>query len=155
MQGYIVIGLIIIITIIAMAAEMMDRNTFLDIPHCGEITNNCTEYGNKQNVKYVIKEPNETETVDMILTRIENTIFQKLQLVYWRMSLIIALLICLLYYVFNTLAGYKIEYQSYFFIFVSAWFLNYFMRNYLDFHYHKHLDIRVKESIKQLRNKLK
>lgn len=133
---------------------MKDRQKIPDLPDCTHITNYCIPYGDKQNVKYVMKQPNNNESIDILLSKIENDYCKMSNLVYWRMSLIISVIISVFFWIFNKLENTNLGYHTYFFIFVITWFFNYWMRNYLDFHYHNHTCLRIKESVTQLKQKI-
>lgn len=152
-----VIGIIFLVVFIYVAVmEEMDRKNVPDIPECSRITNYCTVYGEKQNVKYVIKEPIREETVDALLNKIETDCHKVSNLVYWRVSFLVALITCIFIWLFNRVdRGTEIKWSSYLFILVSAWLLNYWSRNYLDFHYHNHMCVSIKESVEKLKDLLK
>ena len=154
MEQYIILGFFIILLFVIGYIENLDRKKIPDLPDCTYITNYCTAYGEKQNLKYVVKEPNNNETIEILLSKIENDCCRLSNTVYWRMSLFIALIICIFIWIFNYLEGSVLKNQTYFFILTVTWFLNYWMRNYLDFHYHSHMCKRVQESIKQLKSKI-
>jgi hypothetical protein len=150
----IVIGFLIAILLVIIM-EYIDRTKIVDLPDCTYISNYCTSYGEKSNVKYVVKEPIEDQTIDTLLSKI-NTDYNKLSdLVYWRISFIVSLIGCLFLWIFCYFEKIPLKPSSYIFIFIIIWFTNYYMRNFLDFHYYKHIYIRVDESIKQLKNKIK
>lgn len=156
MEQYLIIALLLIFSIAAIIFEILDRKKIPDLPMCSYISNYCTEYGNKQNIKYVIKElNNDKESIDALLSKIETDCCRLSNTVYWRMALIIALVTCIFFWIYNNLDQKSdIKYTTYFFLFIITWFLNYWMRNYLDYHYHNHTCTRVKENVAQLRSKI-
>lgn len=154
MEQYIILTIFMILLITIGIMEHLDRKKLPDVPDCTYITNYCTAYGEKQNLKYVIKEPNNNENAEALLSKIENDCCRVTNTVYWRMSLFAALIICIFTWIFNYLDEVAFKYTTYFFLLIITWFLNYWMRNYLDFHYHNHMCKRVQESIKQLKSKI-
>jgi len=135
--------------------EHKDRKKIVDMPDCSYISNYCTTYGEKANVKYIVKKPNEEQTIEVLLSKI-NTEYNKLSnLVYWRMSFIIALVGCIFLWIYCYFEKINLQASSFIFILVIIWFTNYWMRNYLDFHYYKHIYVRIDETIKQLKDKIK
>jgi uncharacterized membrane protein (DUF106 family) len=152
MEQYIIIGILLAIAIIAIISEHFDREKIPDLPSCSYISNYCTEYGDKQNIKYVTKEPNTIESISALFSKIETDSCIISDTVNWRMSLIVSLIICIFFWMFNTLEGSKIKGTTYFFIFVISWFFGYLARNYLDYHYHRHSCNNVKEAINQLKS---
>jgi hypothetical protein len=154
MEQYIIGIVFIICTIIVVVWEIVDRKKIPDLPDCAYISNYCTPYGDKQNIKYVIKEPTNKESIESLLSKIETNRCKYSKLVYWRISLIISLVTCTFIWMFNKLEGTNIKAHTYLYILVVSLFLNYWMRNHLDFHYHDHMCVAIKESVKQLRSKL-
>lgn len=147
--------LLLLLIIIAMYAEYLDRQKIPDILECKHITDYCNAYGEKNNIKYVAKEPiNNKESVDLLLNRVENDVTSTGGLVYWRISLIVAVGVCLLFWGFNALSGINLPTSSYFMLLILTWFLNYWMRNFLDYHYYDHMHVRVKNTIQQIKDKL-
>ena len=144
----------IILLVFAVVMEIMDRYAIVDIPSCRYIKSYCNDYGQHNNIKYVIKEPiNNTESIDLLLDRItQQSKFS--DIIHWRISLIISLIICFIYWLYNQLSNSIVSPQSYMFLFFILWFLNYWMRNYLDYHYYEHKHARIVESIQQIKNKL-
>jgi hypothetical protein len=153
-EYYITIFIVISIIIFTIVSEIKDRQKIPDLPDCSYITNYCTPYGKTQNIKYVIKEPDNNTTIKLLLSKIENDCSRMSNLVYWRMSLIVSIIITLLFITFNKLEGTNIKNHTYLYLLLTSWFFNYWMRNYLDFHYHNHMYLRVKESVAQLRSKI-
>lgn len=154
MEQYI-IGIILLVLIVSVGVmEHSDRKKIPDLPTCSYISNYCTEYGKKQNIKYIIKEPTNKESIKSLLSKIEIDCCRASRTVYWRMSLLISLLIIIFIWLYNYLDGNKIKATGYLFIMIIIWFLNYWMRNYLDYHYHSHMCKRVKESVDQLRSQI-
>ena len=154
MEQYIIFTIFIILFIAIAIMEHSDRKKIQDLPDCSYISNYCTQYGEQRNIKYVIKEPNNNESIETLLSKIENDCCKVTNTVYWRMSLFVALIICIFFWIFNYLEGTSLKYSTYFVMLIITWFLNYWMRNYLDFHYHQHMCNKVKESIKQLKSKI-
>ena len=145
----------VVILAIALIMEYVDIHKIPNLTDCKYTTNYCTDYAAQNNIKYVIKEPiNEKETIDLILSKIEDDSSRMDKLVYWRMSLIVSVIVCIFYLFFNKLGNINIPLNSYLFLLISCWFLNYWMRNHLDFHYHDHMHIRIKDSIEQIRKKI-
>lgn len=144
-----------IILTIALIMENIDINKVSNLTDCKYTTTYCTDYASINNIKYVTKEPiNEKETIDLLLSKIEDDSNRMDQLVYWRISLIVSIVVCIFYLFFNKLGNTNIPLNSYLFLLISCWFLNYWMRNHLDFHYHDHMHIRIKDSIEQVRKKI-
>jgi len=132
----------------ALRMESGDRKKIPDNPDCTMITSYCNDYGQKNNIKYVIKDPiDKSQTVDLLLDRIENAHERTSHLVYWRMSLIVSFMVVIFYYLFNRLSGYQVNMGSYIFLLVIIWSFGYWMRNYLDFHYHQHTIEHVKDTV--------
>jgi len=138
----------------AVISEVKDRKKIPDLPDCSYITNYCVPYGDNQNIKYVIKEPDKNTSIKLLLSKIENDCSRLSNLVYWRMSLIVAIVVSLFFFLFNRLEGTNIKHHTYLYLLLCIWFFNYWMRNYLDFHYHNHMYLRIKSSVEQLRSKL-
>lgn len=136
-------------------SEFIDRKKIPDLPDCKYITNYCNNYGIKNDIAYVIKEPTKSENIDILLSKIENDSNRLTFVIYWRISLIISIIACIFYYIYNYLSNKQISIESYFFLLIMLWFLNYWSRNYLDFHYYDHKIISIKESIGKLKTLLK
>jgi hypothetical protein len=145
----------VIIFIYAFTAEFKTRKTIPDLPQCIHVSNYCSLYGKRNNIRYVVKEQIEDESIDILFDRIQHQINKKENIVYWRMSLIISILTVFLIYVFDHLGNKIIPGTMYLFIFMIVWFICYWSRNYLDFHYHDHANHTIVESIKQIKDKLK
>lgn len=150
----IIIG-VVLVSLLAIAGicEVIDRIKIPDLPDCSRISNYCTSYGKKQGIKYVIKEPTRKESIDSLLSKIQKC--DNSNIVYWRISLIISLFSCIFIWIFNRLEGTSIKTHTYFFIFIISWFINYWMRNFLDFHYHNHACSNIKNATEQLKSVLK
>lgn len=146
--------LFVSLLLFAIISELKDRKKIPDLPDCSYITNYCVPYGKHQNIKYVIKEPDKSTSIKLLISKIENDCSRMSNLVYWRMSLIVAIIIILFFLLFNKLEGSIIKNHTYLYLLMCIWFLNYWMRNYLDYHYHNHMYLRIKESAEQLRSKL-
>jgi hypothetical protein len=147
-----------VILILALIWEYNDRNKIPDLPDCKYITNYCNAFGEKNNIKYIVREQNnknnKNESVDILLSKVENECCKLSKVVYWRMSLIISLIGTIFFWSFNRLGKIEFPINGYLFLLISFWFLNYWLRNYLDYHYHDYACIRVKESVEQIRKKL-
>ena len=149
---YIFLAVLLIITLIW---EATDRQKLPDLPDCKHITNYCNAYGEKSNIKYVIKNQfTDAQSIEMLLSKIENDTFRVSKIVFWRMSLIISLVGVLFFWIYNKLGNIDYPTNGYVFLIVSFWFFNYWLRNYLDYHYQDHMNIRVRETIAQIKQKL-
>jgi hypothetical protein len=71
------------------------------------------------------------------------------------MAFFVSIITVFLIYVFDHLGNKIIPGTMYLFIFMIVWFIGYWSRNYLDFHYHDHANHTINESIKQIKDKLK
>lgn len=152
---YIALGIIAIIIIIKMYfLEINERKKFFDIPDCSYITNYCNEYGGKQNIKYVIKEPNKQETTDALLTKISTTYNRLNSIIYWRMAFFISLITCIFIWLYCFFENIKLKPTAYLLIFILVWFLNYWVKTNINFHYYNHSFQRIDELINQIRKNL-
>lgn len=142
----------IILAFFAITSEYSDRQKIIDRPSCNYFTNYCTEYGGVNGIKYLVREAtDEKETVSMLLDKIRINSCKNSYIVYWRMSLIIALITCFVFHVFLRGMRISIHTNAYIFLFLFLWFFNYWSRNYFDFHYYSHSCMRVEESIEQIK----
>lgn len=154
MNHYFIFGLLLVLTIATASMELSDRKKIPDLPDCSYVTNYCTNYGKNQGLKYIVREPTQAETPEILLSKIETDCCRLSNTVYWRMSLLVALIIVIMIWIFNYLGNVKLSATTYLFMGVVIWFFNYWMRNYLDFHYHNHMCKRVQESVERLRKML-
>lgn len=154
MKEIIFVIIIVLIFIYAAKWELNDRKKIPDVQMCQNVSNYCYEYGKRTNTRYVVKEQIEDESPDILLNRIEYETNKRDSFVYWRMSFFVSVITVFLIYMFDKLGSKIIPTTTYIFIFIVVWFMGYWSRNYLDFHYHDHSNYRIMESIKQIRSKL-
>lgn len=154
MKEIIFVIIIVLIVIYAAKWELNDRKKIPDVQMCTNVSNYCYEYGKRTNTRYVVKEQIQDESLDILLKRIEYETDKKGSFVYWRMSFFVSVITVFLIYMFDKLGSKIIPLSTYLFIFIVVWFMGYWSRNYLDFHYHDHANHTINESIKQIRTKL-
>lgn len=134
--------------------ERKDWNAIANSPHCNRIKNFCSEFGKKNNIKYVIKEPIQKETIDSLLSVMTENTRKLKSLVYWRISFIISTLICILLWFYNDLNESHPNKSFYFVLLLIGFIVNYYGRNFLDFHYYDRFIINMEHAAQRIREKM-
>jgi cbb3-type cytochrome oxidase subunit 3 len=151
MIEYLCLIFLIGLVLFAFWFELKDREKIPDLPDCAYVSNYCNAYGNRSNIRYVVKEPTKKETSEALLSKIEGDTCRLTKTVNWRIAILVSVLICLFFYIYNVLSKTVFSPAAYLFLFIIIWFFMYWMRNFVDFHYHSHLCSSVKETISQIK----
>ena len=128
----IVVSILFLLLVYTIFMEATDRAKIQDIPDCRKMGNLCKAYNDKFNV--IIREPN-SEDLPRLGEHIKEALLSHKETVYWRLSLLSALLINFILQVSLVLCGISLNPCIYVIIFLTTLMISYFSRNYGDYHY--------------------
>lgn len=133
MINIIFIIIIIIIFIVAVYLEGTARIEMNDHPHCNYVLNYCNDTARRNGIKLILKEPSEDEKINVLLDKLSDRL-KKNDVVFWRMSLIISLLIIFIYLIYNYYSNQQVGTANYIFLTILIFSSVYWILNHYQYH---------------------
>lgn len=128
--------LIIIITIILIVTifiEINYRGDMHDHPHCNYVLTYCNKTAERNNIKLILKEPENDQHISLLLDKLSEKMGRS-DVVFWRLCVIMATFLTIIYYIFNYYANIQIPTFNYIFLLFLLFSSTYWILNHYQFH---------------------